>query len=49
MNFKAQANKMNVDSLRSVGKDDSERSEVKIAKVAITNVMLWYTDLGNLR
>ena len=33
---------MNVDSLRSAGKEDEESAEVKIAKVAITNVMLWY-------
>ena len=39
--LKAQAKKMNVDSLRSAGKDDAESAEVKIAKVAITNVMLW--------
>ena len=32
---------MNVDSLRSAGKEDEESAEVKIAKVAITNVMLW--------
>ena len=37
----AQAKKMNVDSLRSAGKDDEESAEVKIAKVAVTNVMLW--------
>ena len=41
-NLKAQAKKMNVDSLRSAGKDDAESAEVKIAKVAITNVMLWF-------
>ena len=34
---------MNVDSLRSGGGKDSEESaEVKIAKVAITNVLLWF-------
>ena len=32
---------MNVDSLRSGGKEDEESAEVKIAKVAVTNVMLW--------
>ena len=39
--LKAQAKKMNVDSLRSAGKDDDESAEFKIAKVAITNVLLW--------
>ena len=38
--MKAQAKKMNVDSLRS-GKESEESAEVKIAKVAITNVLLW--------
>jgi len=38
--LKAQAKKMNVDSLRS-NADDNESAEVRIAKVAITNVMLW--------
>jgi len=38
--LKAQAKKMNVDSLRSAGSSD-ESAEVKIAKVAITNVLLW--------
>ena len=33
---------MNVDSLRSGGKDDEDSAEVKIAKVAITNVLLWF-------
>ena len=41
--LKAQAKKMNVDSLRSAGKDNEESAEVKIAKVAITNVLLWFT------
>ena len=41
-NLKAQAKKMNVESLRSAGKDDAESAEVKIAKVAVTNVMLWF-------
>lgn len=36
---------MNVKSLRSGGNEDEERAEVKIAKVAITNVMLWYVVL----
>ena len=33
---------MNVESLRSGSKEDEENAEVKIAKVAITNVLLWY-------
>ena len=41
-NNKAQAKKMNVESLRSGSKEDEESAEVKIAKVAITNVLLWY-------
>jgi len=41
--LKAQAKKMNVDSLRSNANDDEESTEVRIAKVAITNVMLWVT------
>ena len=39
--LRAQAKKMNVESLRSGGKDDEDSAEVKIAKVAITNVLLW--------
>jgi len=39
--LKAQAKKMNVDSLRSNADDGKESAEVRIAKVAITNVMLW--------
>merc|ERR1719193_926316 len=39
--LRAQAKKMNVDSLRSNAKDDGDSAEVRIAKVAITNVMLW--------
>ena len=39
--MKAQAKKMNVDSLKSNQKDGEASAEVKIAKVAITNVMLW--------
>ena len=39
--LRAQAKKMNVDSLRSGGKEDEDSAEVKIAKVAITNVLLW--------
>jgi len=39
--LRAQAKKMNVESLRSAGKDDDESAEFKIAKVAITNVLLW--------
>merc|ERR1711872_133212 len=38
--LKAQA-KMNVDSLRSNADDGKDSAEVRIAKVAITNVMLW--------
>lgn len=39
--LKAQAKKMNVDSLRSNADDGKESAEVRIAKVAITNVLLW--------
>jgi len=39
--LKAQAKKMNVDSLRSNADDGKESAEMRIAKVAITNVMLW--------
>ena len=39
--LKAQAKKMNVDSLRSAGSSE-ESAEFKIAKVAITNVLLWF-------
>eukprot|EP00090_Calanus_glacialis_P025627 TRINITY_DN4013_c0_g1_i1.p1 TRINITY_DN4013_c0_g1~~TRINITY_DN4013_c0_g1_i1.p1 ORF type:complete len:376 (-),score=62.87 TRINITY_DN4013_c0_g1_i1:194-1321(-) len=39
--LRAQAKKMNVDSLRSNVKEGDESAEVRIAKVAITNVMLW--------
>merc|ERR1719410_3042830 len=39
--LRAQAKKMNVDSLRSGAKEDEDSAEVKIAKVAITNVLLW--------
>jgi len=39
--MKAQAKKMNVDSLRN-DKGNEESAEFKIAKVAITNVILWY-------
>ena len=39
--MKAQAKKMNVDSLKSNQKDNEASAEVKIAKVAITNVLLW--------
>ena len=39
--MKAQAKKMNVDSLKNNQKDGEDSAEVKIAKVAITNVMLW--------
>jgi len=39
--LKAQAKKMNVESLRS-GDQSGESAEVRIAKVAITNVLLWF-------
>ena len=39
--LKAQAKKMNVDSLRSNADSNAESAEVRIAKVAITNVSLW--------
>ena len=39
--LKAQAKKMNVKSLRSNTNDNAESAEVRIAKVAITNVTLW--------
>jgi len=39
-NLRKQAKKMNVDSLRA-GDQQGDSAEVKIAKVAITNVMLW--------
>ena len=39
--MRAQAKKMNVDSLKSNQKDGEASAEVKIAKVAITNVLLW--------
>jgi len=39
--LKAQAKKMNVDSLRSNTDDNKDSAEVRIAKVAITNVLLW--------
>ena len=39
--LRAQAKKMNVDSLRSAGTSE-ESAEFKIAKVAITNVLLWF-------
>ena len=39
--LRAQAKKMNVDSLRSAGSSE-ESAEMKIAKVAITNVLLWF-------
>jgi len=41
--LRAQAKKMNVESLRSNAKETDDSAEVKIAKVAITNVMLWFT------
>merc|ERR1719412_2980897 len=39
--LKAQAKKMNVESLRSNVEAGAESAELKIAKVAITNVWLW--------
>lgn len=39
--LKAQAKKMNVDSLRSNANSSAESAEVRIAKVAVTNVSLW--------
>ena len=39
--MKAQAKKMNVESLRNDSKGDEESAEMKIAKVALTNVLLW--------
>lgn len=39
--LKAQAKKMNVESLRSNADSNAESAEIRIAKVAITNVCLW--------
>jgi len=39
--LKAQAKKMNVDSLRSNTDANAESAEMRIAKVAVTNVSLW--------
>nr|BAG80985.1 opsin [Branchinella kugenumaensis] len=39
--LKAQAKKMNVESLRSNADANAESAEVRIAKVALTNVLLW--------
>jgi len=39
--LKAQAKKMNVESLRSNQDEDADSAEMRIAKVAITNVSLW--------
>ena len=41
--MKAQAKRMNVKSLKSNQKDSEASVEVKIAKVAITNVLLWFS------
>ena len=41
--MKAQAKRMNVKSLKSNQKDREASVEVKIAKVAITNVLLWFS------
>ena len=40
-NLRAQAKKMNVETLRSMSQTDVESSEFKVAKVAITAVVLW--------
>jgi len=40
--MKAQAKKMNVDSLKSGADQGAESAEMKIAKVALTNVLLWF-------
>jgi r-opsin len=39
--LREQAKKMNVDSLRSNANTSAETAEVRIAKVAVTNVSLW--------
>ena len=39
--LREQAKKMNVDSLRSNADSNAESAEVRIAKVAVTNVSLW--------
>ena len=39
--MKAQAKKMNVESLRNDANSNEESAEMKIAKVAVTNVLLW--------
>ena len=39
--LREQAKKMNVDSLRSNADSKAESAEVRIAKVAVTNVSLW--------
>ncbi|XP_076037949.1 compound eye opsin BCRH2-like [Oratosquilla oratoria] len=39
--MRAQAKKMNVSNLRSSGESDGDSAEVRIAKVAVTNVSLW--------
>ena len=39
--MKAQAKKMNVESLRSNEDKGGDSAEVRIAKVAVTNVALW--------
>ena len=41
--MKAQAKRMNVKSLKSNQRDSEASVEVKIAKVAITNVLLWFS------
>ena len=40
--LRAQAKRMNVETLRLGVVDDEENAEHKIAKVAITNVLLWF-------
>ena len=39
--MKAQAKKMNVESLRNDNNSNEESVEMKLAKVAVTNVLLW--------
>lgn len=41
MALRAQAKKMNVDSLRSNENKGADSAEVRIAKIAITNVFIW--------
>lgn len=41
--LRQQAKKMNVSSLRSSAEQQQQSAEIRIAKVAMTNVMLWIT------